>query len=155
MQIQATLGLDATHAISAKYALRAINTWKLCPALHLMGAERPAFYSEERMPIVAFNVTVRKPSSSVQRGFGGCDSGETMLNAHFVSTVLNDVYGIQVCPKHTLPPHLTDFDLCSFDSNTMIAWLVTACCNLADLKSMRCIEAFALRCSRVTEHGWC
>ena len=54
------------------------------------------------MPIVAFNVTVRKPSSSVQRGFGGCNSGETMLNAHFVSTVLNDVYGIQVRASHAL-----------------------------------------------------
>ena len=99
MQIQATLGLDATHAISANYALRAINTWRLCPALYLMGAERPAFYSHNRMPIVAFNVTVRKPAGSVQRGFGGLDNGHTILNAHFVSTVLNDVYGIQVRPS--------------------------------------------------------
>ena len=61
-----------------------------------MGAERPAFYSRNRMPIVAFNVTVCKPAGSVQRGFGGLDNGHTILNAHFVSTVLNDVYGIQV-----------------------------------------------------------
>ena len=117
VQIQATLGLDATHAIGARYALRAINTWKLCPALHLVGANRPSFYSEDRIPIVAFNVMVRKPSSSVQLGFNGCDSGETMLNPHFVSTVLNDVYGIQVLLLTYSAAALDCFDLCSFDSS--------------------------------------
>jgi selenocysteine lyase/cysteine desulfurase len=103
LQIQASLGLDETHTISANYALRAINTWRLCPAIHLTGGDRPAYYRSDRMPIVALNMTVRKPDGSAHRGAGGHQSEELMLHPHFVATVLNDVYGIQArrpCQQH-------------------------------------------------------
>jgi hypothetical protein len=105
LQLQALLGRDETHAISAGYALRAINTWQLCPSLHLVGGDWPAFHSRDRAPIVAFNVTVRTPDGSEHRGRGGHRS--SCCTPHFVAAVLNDVYGIQVrfcgpC-RHTAP----------------------------------------------------
>ena len=96
LQIAANLGIHETHTISANYALRAISVWQLCPAIHLVGAERPAFRSNSRAPIVSFNITVRKPDGSRHAGRGGHQSDELMLHPHFVATVLNDVYGIQV-----------------------------------------------------------
>jgi selenocysteine lyase/cysteine desulfurase len=90
-QIQSSLGVDRMHAISAAYTMRAINAFSSCPALRLHGSSRSGYWSAGRLPIISFNVLVRRP---------GDDEQQLLLHPHFVAAVLNDVYGIQVGLEH-------------------------------------------------------
>lgn len=118
LQLQMGLGIARMHAISHAYTMRAINVWRLCPGLRLVGADRPAYVSHHRMPIISFNVFVRRfdikpgdrigrkailqpPSSTSSNPYGGLDEDEGLsdtmwLHPLFVTQLLNDVYGIQV-----------------------------------------------------------
>ena len=104
LQLQMSLGISRMHAISHAYTMRAINVWRLCPGLHLVGADRPAYLSHHRMPFVSFNVFVRRfdvrPPSDP---YGGLDADAAApelkwLHPLYVAQLLNDVYGIQVHP---------------------------------------------------------
>jgi selenocysteine lyase/cysteine desulfurase len=110
LQIHRSLGSADMHAISHAYTMRAIQIWSLNPGIRLIGSERPAYYADDRMPIVSFNIHVRRygdiariaqercfealEGGDAGRGLG--DSDTVMLHPNYVSKLLNDVYGIQV-----------------------------------------------------------
>lgn len=78
------MGPKRIEAIEREHVFRVLNRWKKEPNLMLMGSDRAGYWRPNRLTIVSFNVRCE------------CDDGKTrFLHQHFVSQLLNDLYGIQ------------------------------------------------------------
>jgi hypothetical protein len=131
LEIATRLGMHGMHAISREYAEHAKEVWSCHRAIHIVGANRKAISARGNLPVVSFNVVVRKHSVRGKWTTARDGSGRkalrckveteravdhTMLHPNFISALLNDVYGIQVrCTRlqqrtaaewHVLPPGL-------------------------------------------------
>jgi hypothetical protein len=102
------------QAMCAQHALRAVRSWRACPAVLLVGSDRPAYYRPERLPLVSFLAVVAEPAVDApaatqpqaagravqQRALcwkaAGVAKGFKMLHPVFVAQLLRDLYGIQV-----------------------------------------------------------
>jgi selenocysteine lyase/cysteine desulfurase len=108
LQLHADLNLHTIHMISADYTRHALAAWRSCPSIRIVGAGRSCASPSNRLPVVNFNLLVRRfgvkgskegASSGSLRSFQKRAAGgrrHMMLHPQFVSAVLNDVYGIQV-----------------------------------------------------------
>lgn len=102
MGIQRAVGPQHVHAEGARHCGRVLPAWASCPAIHVLGSDRAAFWRADRLSIVSFNVIVRRPECGKRAAGltgGGAEGADGTSNAYlhpqFVAALLNDVYGIQ------------------------------------------------------------
>jgi selenocysteine lyase/cysteine desulfurase len=86
LQVHSQAVKQGMHAVMSAYTLHAIQKLAHCPGVHLHGAASSAYSSTARLPLVTFNIVVKRPMGQ----------GPLMLHPRFVSSILSDVYGIQV-----------------------------------------------------------
>lgn len=91
-QLHIDMKPNAMHAITRDYTARALNAWRNIPGLWLLGEGQGGFNSEERLPVISFNVLVKRYHPVDEARGSGC----MILHHQFVAAVLNDIYGIQV-----------------------------------------------------------
>ncbi|NJR42369.1 MAG: hypothetical protein HC767_06615 [Akkermansiaceae bacterium] len=91
-QLHIDMKPNTMHAITREYTARALNAWRTIPGLWLLGEGQGGFNSEDRLPVISFNVLVKRFHPVSEARGSGC----MILHHNFVASVLNDVYGIQV-----------------------------------------------------------
>ena len=75
-----------------EYTARALHAWRNVPGLWLLGEGQGGFNTEERLPVISFNVLVKRYHPVDETRGSGC----MILHHQFVAAILNDIYGIQV-----------------------------------------------------------
>lgn len=92
-QLHMDMKPNTMHTITREYTSRALNAWRNVPGLWLLGEGQGGFNTEERLPVISFNVLVKAFHPVDETRGSGC----MILHHSFVAAVLNDIYGIQVC----------------------------------------------------------
>ena len=77
--IKRAVGDERIEKLESKLAAKAIRSWESDKRIMMIGYDRKGYKLEHRMTILSFNISF----------------GLNMLSAHFVISLLNDVYGIQ------------------------------------------------------------
>jgi selenocysteine lyase/cysteine desulfurase len=101
-QLKERVGCDTIEATEQKYSMRALQSWAKHPNIHLVGSDRGAYWSPNRLSIISFNIRYqhrRQPQKNSRDDTAPDANGSApqlqILHQHFVVAVLNDLYGIQ------------------------------------------------------------
>jgi len=95
-QIKERVGAAVIEAFEQRYGRAAISMWSVHPSIMLMGADRSGFFEyDNRVSILSFNILAPSELGTMPLEMPPSMHGRKLLHPHFITQLLNDVYGIQ------------------------------------------------------------